>query len=190
MRWLDESGIQFSYNELLCGAVPHWRHFYTSNLSLKTKLLRENPFNESFTKAAAEDIELGYRLEQQCGLEVVFIADALAYHLHPTSFRQACKRMFDVGMSTRYFEDLWPCSTELSGSSRMRRLLRNFMMNHHQWVLPPLTSLAELLTTVWCPNPLMRDTLASYYRLGYQSANVSAQNSPLSVPQNRDGGGD
>src|ERR1700744_5685253 len=78
MRWLGECGVQFDYKKLLQNTPPTWRHFYTSNLSVKTQLLRQNPFNELFTKAAAEDIELGYRLDRQYGLKVVFIKEALA----------------------------------------------------------------------------------------------------------------
>ena len=62
MRWLDADGLQFAYGDLLRGAAPTWRHFYTSNLSLKTGQLRKHPFNESFRKAAMEDMELAYRM--------------------------------------------------------------------------------------------------------------------------------
>jgi glycosyltransferase involved in cell wall biosynthesis len=173
MRWLDESGIQFSYNDLLGGVLPNWKHFYTSNLSLKTKLLRENPFDESFTKAAVEDLELGYRLEQQRGLEVVFMPDAFAHHLHPTSFRQACRRMFNVGLSTRHFYDIWPGSLPVKCSLHPRTI-RDFMQKH-QWSLSPIITLVGILTSVWCPNPLMRKMLHVYFVLGYRSAGLLGQ---------------
>jgi len=179
MHWLDESGIQFAYNELLRGTPPSWRHFYTSNLSLKTRLLRENPFEESFTKAAAEDLELGYRLEKQHGLEVVFTSGALAHHLHPTSFRQACRRMFNVGASTRHFQDIWPDSAEPTSNSHLRHMIRDFVLNHHRWIFPALTPIAGALTRLWCPNPIMRNTLISYYLVGYRSSHVSAQKSTI-----------
>jgi GT2 family glycosyltransferase len=173
MRWLDESGIQFDYNNLLRGERPNWQHFYTSNLSLKTALLKENPFNESFTKAAAEDLELGYRLEQQQKLEMAFIPEALAHHLHPTSFHQACKRMFNVGVSTQHFHEIWPASVQTTARSRLRSTVRNFFFSHNQLFFPPLTSLANLLTSVWCPNPVMRNVLLAYFLLGYQHAQES-----------------
>ena len=176
MRWLDESGVQFAYNDLLRGAAPDWRYFYTSNLSLKTQFLRENPFDESFKKAAVEDLELGYRLEQQGGLEIVFIPDALAHHLHPTSFRQACRRMFNVGSSTRLFHDLWPSAALPGTKSPFRRRLRSFMLRY-PWLLPPLTILADILTSAWCPNMLVRGTLMYHCILGYQS-NASSDRSP------------
>lgn len=168
MHWLEEGGIQFAYSDLLSGVLPNWRHFYTSNLSLKTKFLRDNPFNESFTMAAVEDIELGYRLELQRGLEVVFIPEALADHLHPTSFRQACRRMFNVGMSMRRFYDLWPGAQPPGRNSPLRRSLRNCMIKT-SWILPPLTTLADTITRAWCPNPLMLAALKYHSVLGYLS---------------------
>lgn len=172
MRWLDESGVQFAYGDLVRGLHPSWKHFYTSNLSLKTQMLRENPFNEAFSTAATEDLELGYRLETQCNLELVFLPDAVADHLHPTSFRQACRRMVNVGRSSRLFNDLWPdCSGVIgdstsSGSPRRQRI-RNFL-HDHPWALSSITLVADVITRFWCPNRLMRDTLGCYYALGYR----------------------
>lgn len=169
MHWLDESGVQFAYNDLLRGVAPNWKHFYTSNLSLKTRFLRENPFNESFPKAAVEDLELGYRLEQQRALEVVFIHDAIADHLHPTSFLQACRRTYNIGSSMRLFHELWPDSAPPGRNSPLRRGLRYFMVRT-PWLLPPLTTLADIVTRAWCPNPLMSAALKYHGVLGYQSS--------------------
>ena len=174
MHWLEDSGIQFAYKELLAGVRPNWKHFYTSNLSMKTQFLLENPFNESFTKAAAEDIELGFRLEQQRGLEVVFIPDALAHHLHPTSFRQACRRNITVGKSVRLFHNLWPDAVPPNRNSPVRRGLRRFMLNN-TWLLPPLAVLAGLSTSISCPNPLMLNTLGCYYAIGYEQTGPSGR---------------
>jgi glycosyltransferase involved in cell wall biosynthesis len=166
MRWLDE-GVQFAYKDLLQGLRPSWKHFYTSNLSVKTQLLRENPFDESFKRAAAEDIELGYRIHRRLGLEIAFIPEALAHHLHPTNFRQACKRNISVGESMRRFHELWPDSISPDKKSLLRRSLRAFMLKN-LWLLPSLTVLAEAATNITCPNPLMRGVLNYYYQRGYQ----------------------
>jgi glycosyltransferase involved in cell wall biosynthesis len=168
MRWLDTSGKQFAYGELLRGTPPDWKHFYTSNLSLKTQFLRENPFDESFTMAAAEDLELGYRIQQRHGLEVVFLPDALAEHLHPTSFRQACRRMFNVGIATRRFHDLWPDSAEPARNSRLRSAAWEAVLGR-PWLLSFLTSAADMLTTLWCPNPLMIKVLRAHFNRGYRN---------------------
>jgi hypothetical protein len=169
MCWLVESGVQFSYNDLLRGVAPNWKHFYTSNLSLKTQLLKENPFNESFTRYGMEDIELGYRLEQQRNLELVFLPDALAHHLHPTDFRQACARAYDAGSSSRVFHEMWPDSAPPVRNSPLRRGLR-YLMVRTSWLLPPLTTLADIVTRAWCPNPLMSAALKYHGVLGYQSS--------------------
>jgi glycosyltransferase involved in cell wall biosynthesis len=178
MRWLDESGVQFGYNDLLRGVRPSWRYFYTSNLSLKTQLLRENPFNELFKKAAAEDIELGFRLERQHKLEVVFIAAALAHHLHATSFRRACQRNIHVGESMQLFHQLWPDAMPPLGNSPTRRKILKFMLKN-PWLLAPLTIFADLLTRIWCPNIAMRETLNYCYNLGYQKGLSDGHDSDL-----------
>jgi glycosyltransferase involved in cell wall biosynthesis len=108
MKWLGESPDQFAYKDLLGGMEPNWRHFYTSNLSVKTELLRRFPFNEVFPYAAMEDAELGYRIQKQFGLKMRFVPDAIAYHLHPTTFRQLCERKVRIGYSCRVFHELWP----------------------------------------------------------------------------------
>ena len=175
MRWLEDSGMQFANRDLLRGVPPDHRHFYTSNISLKTALLRENPFDEAFTKAAMEDVELGYRLRERYGLELIFIPDALAHHLHPTSFRQACRRMFNVGISTHRFHEIWPSTKEISRGSSIRQALWNVMLSDTvitSSFLVLCTFFAEVLTKVWCPNLLMRYTLYYYFRLGYRRGAV------------------
>jgi GT2 family glycosyltransferase len=104
MQWLDSDGVQFDYGPLLRGKSPDWADFYTSNLSLKTKVLKEFPFDETFPYAAMEDMELACRIEARNGLEMVFLPEALAHHLHPTTFAQACRRMVMVGESTAHFD--------------------------------------------------------------------------------------
>ena len=82
MKWLDKANMQFSYPLLFAGANADWRNFYTSNLSVKTELLRRFAFNEEFPYAAMEDTELGYRIKRRFGLEVKFVPEAVADHLH------------------------------------------------------------------------------------------------------------
>ena len=172
MRWLDQSGTQFSYGELSQGVPPDWRHFYTSNLSLKTELLRNNPFNESFTKAMMEDMELGYRLAKRHGLQMVFLRAAVAHHLHPTSFQRACKRGRGVGAATERFYELWPEQRPLP-----RGALREFLKKRiyrNGWIAPPLTWFTAAVTSLWCPNPLIRPVLALHFGIGYREARSAA----------------
>jgi glycosyltransferase involved in cell wall biosynthesis len=167
MRWLDESGSQFAYQDLLHGADPDWKYFYTSNLSVKTELLRQNPFNEQFTLPMMEDMELGYRLEVQHGLKVVFLPQALADHIHPTDFRRACSRAYKTGLALRIFDQLWPDRPVTPHGWLHRATVEALCRN--PWILPPLTLFAETLTRFWCPNPFIRVTLAYHAALGRRS---------------------
>ena len=170
MRWLDESGIQFAYGELEAGGTPSWRHFYTSNLSLKTELLRRFPFDERFKKAAMEDLELGYRIHHDHGLRMIFAPAALATHLHPTDFLQASRRMFGVGASSWLFARLWPNATEPGkGSGWPQRMISELLVRN-----PPLLALLTRITAWICrrfaPSYLLRVLLLQHFSAGYRAA--------------------
>jgi glycosyltransferase involved in cell wall biosynthesis len=164
MRWMDESGSQFAYHDLLNGTVPEWRHFYTSNLSVKTPLLHRNPFNELFTKPLMEDMELGYRLEVQENLKIVFLPNAVADHIHPTDFRKACRRAYNAGLSTHLFDQLWP-QRPVTPHGPLHIAVREALCAN-AWLLSPLTWLTDVLTRFWCPNPLIHPVLAYHSALG------------------------
>jgi hypothetical protein len=172
MRWLDSSGIQFAYGDLLRGTPPTWQHFYTSNLSMKTEHLRKHPFHEGFHKAAMEDIELGYRLYQARALQIVFLPHAAAEHLHPTSVHQACRRMIGVGAAAYLFGQLWPEQKRSLSMGRIKKSLRSVAMEQ-RFVLPRLRSTAAILTQLWCPNPLLEKVLFLHGSFGYQQAAAS-----------------
>jgi glycosyltransferase involved in cell wall biosynthesis len=167
MRWLDTDGEQFSYGELLKGVPASWKHFYTSNLSLKTEQLRRNPFDERFRKAAMEDAELGYRLSVANELEISFLPDAVAEHLHPTSFRQTCRRMIGVGASAYLFGKIWP-EHQIPSAGATKRKIRSLLQQ--PWILARLMNAAALLTEISVPNPLMKKVLALHATLGYRQA--------------------
>jgi glycosyltransferase involved in cell wall biosynthesis len=168
MKWLGESPAQFAYSDLNAGSKPDWRHFYTSNLSVKTQLLKEFPFNEAFPFAAMEDAELGYRISTQFGLNLAFVPDAVAFHLHPTTFRQACNRMLKVGYSDHLFHTLWPKERPLPSNRTKDRLKR--AMASHSGLLKLLMISADLWTWFQCPNSVMSWTLYCFYQRGYESA--------------------
>lgn len=168
MRWLETGGVQFSYEDLLRGVAPDWQHFYTSNLSLKTKLLRAHPFEEAFTKGRwmMEDLELGYRLERRVGMKLVFLPEASATHVHPTTFRKSCRRAFDSGVSAQVFHRLWP-ELRPQSTAVLRRWASGWV-RRNPWVLRGLTWLTDRMTRVWCPNPLLRPVLALHAAAGYR----------------------
>lgn len=106
--WLHEWGFQFGYQLIPDPDRVSGSFFYTSNVSAKTAFLREaGGFDERFTRAACEDIELGHRLER-FGLELTYDADALAEHFHPTDLLAAMQRMRVVGETRREFAAVLP----------------------------------------------------------------------------------
>lgn len=107
MKWLTHNGPQFAYNKLTPEeSVTHW-FFYTSNISLKTQVLKENLFNEDFQTYGWEDIELGYRLMSK-GLELIYQPVALAWHDHPMTPDSLKKRMLAIGAGAHKFEKICP----------------------------------------------------------------------------------
>lgn len=167
MQWLDRDGAQFAYGDLIDGVTPSWKHFYTSNLSLKTEQLRLNPFDERFRKAAMEDIELGYRLAAEHKLTMSFLPTAVAEHLHPTSFRQACRRMLGLGSSAHLLGEIWP-ELRMASASPLKLKLRAALQQ--EWILARLTDAADFWTDHQVPNPLMKKVLSLHSTLGYRQA--------------------
>jgi len=93
MRHIDGfGGQQFSYAVFDDGAEYDFRHFYTSNVSLRRSLLDREPdgFSTAFPAAAFEDAELAYRLSRR-GMRIHYRASALAWHHH----RYDARRFFD-----------------------------------------------------------------------------------------------
>jgi len=171
MRWLGESPEQFAYKDLLAGAEPDWHNFYTSNLSVKTELLRSFPFNECFPYAAMEDSEVGYRIQKECGLKIKFLPEAVAYHLHPTTFRQFCERMVRVGCSWGLFHDLWPEQRLPPPTKMLSRALDSALRAIAR--SPLLTGLlvwsADIASLAVCPNRLMKAAYLCKFQVGYES---------------------
>jgi glycosyltransferase involved in cell wall biosynthesis len=173
MRWLDRGdGLQFHYDLLLSGKSPGWAEFWTSNLSLKTRVLKQFPFDESFPHAAMEDIELACRIEAKHGLKMIFLPGALAHHLHPTSFVQACRRMVKVGESTAHFDRLWP-GKRRTKRNILKRPLQSILLTYPRTV-PTWVKLAEWSLKLACPNSLMRYVLSCHFAMGYSRRNQDA----------------
>jgi len=107
MRWLEASGLQFDYHEVSGRERLGGRHFYTANVSAKTGLLRAvGGFDETFRRAAVEDIELGLRLEA-AGMRLAYEPEAVAEHYHPTDLAALLRRMWVVGQAVERFPE-WP----------------------------------------------------------------------------------
>jgi len=169
MAWLEKQRFQFAYEELLAGAEPNIHHFYTSNVSLKTDLLRKFPFDERFPFAAMEDTELACRIQRQHGLKLQFLPEALAYHLHPTTFKQGCERMLRVGYSYRLFDDLWP-DQQISLPAWKRGFYSALLaVGRRPALLRLLVDLVELCNRTIGPSRLINIAFRCKFLVGYES---------------------
>ncbi len=99
MRHIDGLGAQqFSYRFMKDGDEYDFRHFYTSNVSVRRTLLDLEPshFATDFPAAAFEDAELAYRLSLHGG-RIFYHAAAEAYHHHHYTARGFFRRQQRCG---------------------------------------------------------------------------------------------
>lgn len=111
MRFLEQSGWQFDYHSLKPGPIKKpepYKYFYTSNLSLKRSFFHKERFDEKFRHYGWEDIEMGYRLWKNQGMEMIYEPHAFAYHHHHIPSSDLPKKMRNVGASAVHFEKLQP----------------------------------------------------------------------------------
>ncbi len=106
-KWLD-SHIQFDFHRLDQGYKPDWRHFTTSNLSLKTRMLRRNIFNKCFKGWGFEDGELGYRLYKYHNLDISYVPSIKVFHDHPQEFQKVLKNLKNARKNAKIFENIHP----------------------------------------------------------------------------------
>jgi glycosyltransferase involved in cell wall biosynthesis len=108
MHWLTQGGHQFAYHKLKADQIVDYKHFYTSNISVKRDLIAEARFDTDFKGYGWEDIEFAYRLFKNKSLSIEYKPNALAYHdnfMDPYSLK---KRMNSVGKSAKIFQKKHP----------------------------------------------------------------------------------
>lgn len=108
-------GHQFAYEKLQRGEQPDFNFFYTCNLSLKKDFLGENPFDAQFGKYGWEDIELGYRLEKEKGMKLIYRKEALGWHHHAMDERGFYRRMEMIGKSAHLIHKKYPELKKIPG---------------------------------------------------------------------------
>jgi len=107
MDWLN-CGIQFDFDQITDHEDVRGSCFYTANVSAKRSFLLTNGgFDEAFTRAAFEDIELGLRLER-AGLRLVYDPAAVVEHFHPYDLPASLRRMRTLGSSVVILHDRVP----------------------------------------------------------------------------------
>ncbi|MHC4063255.1 MAG: glycosyltransferase family 2 protein [Planctomycetota bacterium] len=80
---LANTSMLFFWDQMQTNRTYGFRHFWTTNLSVSTDLVRQaGGFNESFPYALHEDIELGWRLEHLFGVQVRPVPAISAWHDH------------------------------------------------------------------------------------------------------------
>jgi len=105
MTHIDGLGAeQFSYYYLRDGQEYDFRHFYTSNISLKSNLLRQLDywFDPDFTTYGFEDVELGLRLSRR-GLRIIYAKDVVARHYHYHTIWTFATRQYRAGLMAYVF---------------------------------------------------------------------------------------
>jgi glycosyltransferase involved in cell wall biosynthesis len=96
LRHINENGAQFGFALIEDPDDVPFNFFYTSNLCLSRRLLREEPFDESFPYPAWEDIETAYRLKAK-GMRLCYEPAAEVRHHHPTDLARFCVRQERAG---------------------------------------------------------------------------------------------
>lgn len=108
MEWLTHGGPQFAYDRLTPNEEASFWFFYTSNLSIKTSLLKKESFDENFKGYGWEDIELGYRLHKYADLKLIYCPAALANHDHPMEEKDLERKMLSIGKTAKTFQKKHP----------------------------------------------------------------------------------
>lgn len=109
MKWLtSKRGPQFSYEGLRAGQLLSFWFFYTSNISIKKKLIQKEHFSSAFKGYGWEDIELAYRLETEHKMQLIYEPKALAWHDDPMEHKQLKSRMRQIGKNALVFKALHP----------------------------------------------------------------------------------
>lgn len=106
MLFLEKSGMQFDYGALEKAKLidpilqlreASFRHFYTSNISMKRTLFAKQQFNPKFKKYGWEDIELGHRMVTEERAVILYNTRAKALHHHQLEEKELPSRMVQIG---------------------------------------------------------------------------------------------
>jgi glycosyltransferase involved in cell wall biosynthesis len=125
MRHIDGVGAQqFSYYYLADQIKLDFRHFYTSNISIRrAELLRlEKLFDTDFHYAAYEDVELAYRLMGDAP-KILYCADILGYHHHNYTIQGFARRQYCAGRMACLLKQKHPEVAEKIGFAELERVI-------------------------------------------------------------------
>ncbi len=101
MKHIDGIGAQqFGYFHMKPGHIYDYRHFYTSNVSIKSTLIRRQEywFDTNFKYPAFEDAELASRLCQEEHMEIHYLGGPSCQHYHYHNIFTFAKRQYRAGL--------------------------------------------------------------------------------------------
>ena len=168
MRWLDHGGPQFAYFLLHDGSEIAWNFFYTSNVSVKRRFLRQHRlfFDEEFAYASYEDTEFAYRLRKD-GFVLTYHQAAQAHHFHELGVGDMIAKAAKDGEAGALLVKKAPalsqmigvtCDASDSGLTRTKVVLRRMVRN--QATMRLFTATAKLVPVPavrnWCYTQLYR----------------------------------
>lgn len=82
------------------GPLP-WKYFSTNNSSVRREDLDAvGGFDENFVTYGFEDLELGWRLQKERGVEIVYVPGARSFHIEPHSLEDVLRKKTLCGESS------------------------------------------------------------------------------------------
>lgn len=158
MKHIDGIGAQqFSFYYLKAEQEYDFRHFYTSNISLKRSLLYriDDWFDPAFTMYGYEDAELGYRLSK-LGMRIRYSDVPVAYHYHYHNVYTFATRQYRSGLMAHVLVNKHPELAEVIYGNGLPSRSRFFNL------LSRLRPVSDARST-WLEAVILR--LANYYEL-------------------------
>lgn len=100
---LEGANALFGYNGMRRLQAYDYNYFYTCNVSVRASFVAAaGGFDPAFADAAAEDVELGYRLQKQ-GVAVLYNPDCLTWHEHQIAPSDFCNINYRRGFWAMLF---------------------------------------------------------------------------------------
>ena len=97
---LQQTSLLFQYVDMRTNVKNDWRYFYTCNLSVPRAAVEAvGGFDEAYPHAICEDTELGYRLQQQLGVQIRYLPDLKAWHDHDLDIARYVRRQQLLGIN-------------------------------------------------------------------------------------------
>lgn len=146
LELLHQSDVNFRYSKMQPHQFYDYRHFWTCNLSLPRAAFDvAGLFDEDFW--AAEDIDLGYRLEQH-GYRIYYDPSCKAEHDHPFDFKAFCPHRLLVGRNlvllAKKHPEITGAVTDLPGLKDGERRLLGWLRHNESRALKALALLRQM----------------------------------------------